>query len=71
MSRAPETDTEVTYAIKGKPLSECTVDELHREWSAGMALESQVEFFSKEDNERLMAVEHEMCSRPETNQDKE
>ncbi len=59
------------YTIKGKPLTECTVDELHREWSAGMMLESQSEIFSAEDNARLLAVEREMSSRPEANQKKE
>lgn len=57
------------YYIRGKPLAECTVDELQIEWSAGMIWESQAEFFSKEDSERLLAVEREMCSRPEANQE--
>ena len=59
----------VGYTIKGKPLSECSIQELQTEWSAGMMMESQAEFFTKEDNERLLAVEREMCSRPETDQD--
>jgi len=53
------------HILNGKPLSECTREELEREWSDGMMLESQAEVFSKEDNERLLAVEREMCSRPD------
>ena len=50
--------------IKGKPLAECTVNELHAEWEAGMYFDA-AEGLSPEQSARLVAIEREMANRPE------
>lgn len=52
-----------SHTISGKPLPECTDAELHAEWEGGMYLDC-TEGLTKEQAERLTAIEREMEKRP-------
>ncbi len=51
--------TDTQYTIKGKPLAECSVEELNTEYDAGNWFECQ-EGLAPEQERRLIAIETEI-----------
>jgi hypothetical protein len=49
--------------VKGKPLAECSDDELSREWEAGMFFDAQ-EGLTEQQAARMKALEAEIEKRP-------
>lgn len=54
---------EINHTIKGKPLPECSYDELAHEMNNGLVWEA-MDGLTKAQQERLTAVERELDKRP-------